>query len=214
MRATANSQSLARNNTNSLRFSQLLRPAAENNGEYKASKRVVSSPTTSNGKIRSIDDMIQGGFFDNENKAYETCSYCNKSLQNLGPNNDPMIKHAQWLLHCVHARQSDDDELYHKTQESKQGMFVHYIFYDKFFISFLLERARGDVLKGSGVIFNNNSTRYSRQLPIRDENILSRLIAARLDLPISRCLLNQNLKLSVLSRILENRLQLKRKLNN
>jgi len=79
---------------------------------------------------------------------------------------------------------------------------------------FLLERARGDVSKGSGIMFNNNSTRNSRQLPTRDKNILSRLIAARLDLPISKRLLNQNLKLSVLSRILENRLQLKRKLNN
>jgi hypothetical protein len=44
-----------------------------------------------------------------------------------------------------------------------------------------------------------------------DEKLLSRLVAARLDLPISQRLLNQNFKLSVIKRCWEDQLQLKRK---
>jgi len=44
-----------------------------------------------------------------------------------------------------------------------------------------------------------------------DEKLLSRLVAARLDLPNSQRLLNQNFKLSVIKRCWEDQLQLKRK---
>jgi hypothetical protein len=127
-------------NNHSLQFSEFLRPTAQNNGNRGVRKPVTVSSTTSNGKKRSITDMILGRLFNTDSKAVEACSYCSKSLQNLDLVYDPTIKHAQWLLHCAHTEQEDDDELYHKTEESKQvkqGIFVYYIFYDKFFISLL-----------------------------------------------------------------------------
>jgi hypothetical protein len=81
-----------------------------------------------------------------------------------------------------------------------------------FFFSFL-ERARANELRekaGSGVGTNTNPTTNSRQLLIPDESTLSRLVAARLDLPISQRLLDQNFKLSIIKRCWEDQLRLKR----
>jgi hypothetical protein len=61
---------------------------------------------------------------------------------------------------------------------------------------------------------NTNVTTNSRQLLIPDESTLSRLVAARLDLPISQRLLDQNFKLSIIKRCWEDQLRLKRKLQN
>jgi len=61
---------------------------------------------------------------------------------------------------------------------------------------------------------NTNVTTNSRQLLIPDESTLSRLVAARLDLPISQRLLDQNFKLSIIKRCWEDQLRLKRKLEN
>jgi hypothetical protein len=109
-----------------LPLSEFIRPLAQDNRTNGIRKPVTVSSTTPNDKRLSIDDLILGGFFNTDSKAVETCSYCNKSLQHLGSNNDPMIKHALWLLHCAHAKKlNDDDALSHKTQESKQSMFVN-----------------------------------------------------------------------------------------
>ena len=59
---------------------------------------------------------------------------------------------------------------------------------------------------------NNNSTMNRGQLLIPNKKTLSKLVAARLDLPISQRLLNQNFKLSVIKRCWKDQLRLKRKL--
>ncbi len=61
---------------------------------------------------------------------------------------------------------------------------------------------------------NTPVTTNSRQLLIPDESTLSRLVAARLDLPISQRLLDQGFKLSIIKRCWEDQLRLKRKLKN
>jgi hypothetical protein len=57
---------------------------------------------------------------------------------------------------------------------------------------------------------NNSSASNNARLDVSDERMLSRLVAARLDLPISQRLLGQNFKLSVIKRCWEDQLQLKR----
>ena len=64
----------------------------------------------------------------------------------------------------------------------------------------------------SGITVNISTTTNSRQLLIPDESTLSRLVAARLDLPISQRLLDQNFKLSIIKRCWEDQLRLKRQL--
>jgi len=79
------------------------------------------------------------------------------------------------------------------------------------------ERARANELRdkaGSGVMSNTNVTTNSGQLLIPDESTLSRLVAARLDLPISQRLLDVNVKLSIIKRCWEDQLRLKSKLKN
>jgi len=49
-----------------------------------------------------------------------------------------------------------------------------------------------------------------RQLLVPDESTLSRLVAARLDLPISQRLLDKYFKLSIIKRCWEDQLRLKR----
>jgi hypothetical protein len=74
-----------------------------------------------------------------------------------------------------------------------------------------IERARASEAKdkvGSAV---NGTTANTRQLLIPDESTLSRLVAARLDLPISQRLLSSNFKLSIIKRCFEDQLRLKRK---
>jgi hypothetical protein len=56
---------------------------------------------------------------------------------------------------------------------------------------------------------SNSATTNSRQLLIPDESTLSRLVAARLDLPVSQRLLNKNFKLSIIKRCFEDQLRLK-----
>ncbi|CAF2117536.1 unnamed protein product [Rotaria magnacalcarata] len=163
-------------------------------------KRHASYATWPIEDLPPVDDLVRAGFFYTGTKTIVTCFYCNGSLQNWGPNHNPMIEHARWLPHCAYARQLCGEELYRKIQESKRAQ---------------QERARANESNGGTVhneLPNSNTpppTTNSRQLLIPDESTLSRLVAARLDLPISQWLLDQNFKLSVIKRCWEDQLRLK-----
>ncbi|CAF4734961.1 unnamed protein product, partial [Rotaria sp. Silwood1] len=49
-----------------------------------------------------------------------TCFWCNGSLQNWRPNNNPLIEHVHWFPYCAYAKQFCGEELYSKIQESKR----------------------------------------------------------------------------------------------
>ena len=80
----------------------------------------------------------------------------------------------------------------------------------------ILERAKANELReratvsGTANTTGAATTNNNRQLLIPDESTLSRLVAARLDLPISQRLLDQNFKLSIIKRCWEDQLRLKR----
>jgi hypothetical protein len=57
-----------------------------------------------------------------------------------------------------------------------------------------------------------STTTNNRQLRIPDTSTFSRLVAARLDLPVTQRLLQQGFKLSIIKRCWENQLGRKRKL--
>jgi hypothetical protein len=81
----------------------------------------------------------------------------------------------------------------------------------------LIERARATESKdktGSSGLTTSNVASNNRQLLIPDESTLSRLVAARLDLPISQTLLSKHFKLSIIKRCWEDQLRLKRELKN
>lgn len=65
---------------------------------------------------------------------------------------------------------------------------------------------------GSYNTLDTNPSVYNTQLSTIDEITLSKFVAARLDLPVTKRLLDQNVKLSMIKQCWEVQLQIKRKL--
>jgi baculoviral IAP repeat-containing protein 2/3 len=165
--ATANSHSLTVHNHDPLRSNEIVHTAACNPAYTEIPKRQASFATWPAENLPSVDDLVRAGFFYTGTKTIVTCFYCNGSLQNWGPNDNPMIEHARWFPHCAYAKQLCGDELYRKIQESKRAQ---------------QERAKATESKeksGSTPMITTNTNTNSRQLHIPDESTLSRLVAAR-----------------------------------
>jgi hypothetical protein len=147
--AASGSHPLPSNNFDQFRCSEFVLTAACNAMYSELPKRNASFATWPNENLPSVDDLVKAGFFYTGTKNIVTCFYCNGSLQNWGPNDNPTIEHARWFPHCAYAKQLCGDELYRKIQESKraqQGLFEHYNFNQniilikiKFFIQNVLE---------------------------------------------------------------------------
>ncbi|CAF2473108.1 unnamed protein product [Rotaria sp. Silwood2] len=185
------------NNLGPLRSNDIVFTASCNPAYSDISKRHASFETWPNEGLPPVNDLVRAGFFYTGAKTIVTCFYCNGSLQNWGPNDNPMIEHARWFPQCTYARQLCGEELYHKIQESQRAP---------------QERARTVKINeraGSPGIFNTNLTTNSQQLLILNKRTLLKLVAARLDLPMSQRLLNQNFKLSIIKRCWKDQLRIK-----
>ena len=68
-----------------------------------------------------VEKLVKAGFFYSGTSNIVTCFYCNGSLQNWGPKDDPKIEHARWFPNCAYAKQLCGEELYRKIQISKQA---------------------------------------------------------------------------------------------
>jgi hypothetical protein len=95
--------------------------AACNTNYIEIPKRYASFANWPNENLPPVDDLVRAGFFFTGTKTIVTCFYCNGSLQNWGPNDNPMIEHARWFPHCAYAKQLCGAELYRKIQESKRA---------------------------------------------------------------------------------------------
>ncbi|CAF4528491.1 unnamed protein product, partial [Rotaria sp. Silwood2] len=179
--------------SNVLRFNEIAQASAFHRAYVEISKRLSSFNSWPQEDLPSVDDLVRAGFFYTGSKTIVTCFYCNGSLQNWGPKDNPLIEHVRWFPLCAYAKQLCDDELYRKVQESKR---------------IRQECAETNETERNENFSNNHRTNNS-QLMIPDENTLSRFVAARLDLPISQSLLNRNFKLSVIKRCWEDQLRLK-----
>jgi hypothetical protein len=116
----------ATNNLDQFRCNEFVPTAACNVAYSELPKRTASFATWTTENLPSVDDLVKAGFFYTGTKSIVTCFYCNGSLQNWGPNDNPTIEHARWFPHCAYAKQLCGDELYRKIQESKraqQGLF-------------------------------------------------------------------------------------------
>jgi hypothetical protein len=95
--------------------------AACNTNYIEIPKRYASFATWPNENLPPVDDLVRAGFFFTGTKTIVTCFYCNGSLQNWGPNDNPMIEHARWFPNCPYAKQLCGAELYRQIQESKRA---------------------------------------------------------------------------------------------
>ena len=78
--------------------------AACNPSYAESSKRHASFATWPNENLPSVDDLVRAGCLYTGTKSMVTCFYCNGSLQNWGPNDNPMIEHARWFPNCAYAK--------------------------------------------------------------------------------------------------------------
>ncbi|CAF1481102.1 unnamed protein product [Rotaria sp. Silwood1] len=186
MKVASNSLSFASNNLDPFRSNDIILPTLCNPAYLEESERLASFSTWPNEDLLSIDDFVRAGFFYTGTTTIVTCFYCNGSLQSLGPNDNPMTEHARWFPHCAYARQLCNDDLYQcvRTDDIKESTDI------------------------SGTL-STDLTTNSRQLLISDESTLSRLVAARLDLPVSQRLLRQNFDVSIIKRCWEDQLRIK-----
>ncbi|CAF1387990.1 unnamed protein product [Rotaria sp. Silwood1] len=172
-------------------------PKSSQNPEYsEIPKRLSSFDNWPSENLPSVDDLVQAGFFYTGKKTIVTCFYCNGSFQSFGPKDNPMIEHARWFPHCAYARQLCGDDLYRRVQES--------------------QRPRQEGPKANEWRENNSESRSdtntltnNRLLLIPNDDILSRLVTARLNLPISQRLINENFTLPIVKRCWEDQLRIK-----
>ena len=108
-------------NLDPLRSHEIVSTAACNPAYTELPKRHASFASWPPEDLPSVDDLVRAGFFYTGSKTIVTCFYCNGSLQNWGPNDNPMIEHARWFPHCPYAKQLCGDDLYRKIQESKRA---------------------------------------------------------------------------------------------
>lgn len=129
--AATGSQSSTSNGLDQFRCNEFVHTAACNVAYSELPKRTASFNAWPGENMPPVDDLVKAGFFFTGTKNIVTCFYCNGSLQNWGPNDNPTIEHARWFPHCAYAKQLCGDELYRKIQESKraqQGLFNYYDF--------------------------------------------------------------------------------------
>jgi baculoviral IAP repeat-containing protein 2/3 len=126
--AASSNHSLTSNNLDQLRSNEIVFTAACNPAYTEIPKRYASFATWPTADLPPVDDLVRAGYFYTGTKTIVTCFHCNGSLQNWGPNDNPMIEHARWFPHCAYAKQLCGDDLYREIQESKraqQGIFEH-----------------------------------------------------------------------------------------
>jgi len=71
-----------------------------------------------------VADLVRAGFFFTGVANTVTCFCCNSSLNNWGPNDNPMIDHARWFPQCIYAKHLCGDELYRKIQMLKKNQIL------------------------------------------------------------------------------------------
>ena len=105
---------------NRLRKNEIAPASAYHTAYIEIPKRYASFAKWPTDPLPSVDDFVRSGFFYTGMKTIVTCFYCNGSLQNWGPDDDPTIEHARWFPYCAYAKQLCGDKLYRKIQESKR----------------------------------------------------------------------------------------------
>ena len=67
------------------------------------------------------NEFSKAGFFISTTPLVK-CFYCNGSLQNLDPIEDPIVEHARWFPKCLYVRQLKGDEYIEQVRERYKDM--------------------------------------------------------------------------------------------
>ncbi|CAM4843224.1 unnamed protein product [Rotaria magnacalcarata] len=190
---STNNQTLDTSSTLQHPFEQIVSTAPIHPEYSEITQRQQSFTIWSHESAPPVDELVRAGFFYTGIDNNLTCFYCGGSFQNWNINNNPITEHARCFPHCQHAKQLCEDDLHRKSEETKT------VLQDRDTVNRSNEGDRSD----------NVSLSNRCRLHVNDPNMLSRFVAARLDLSSSQRLLNQKFKLSVIKRCWEDQLQLK-----
>ncbi|CAF1380792.1 unnamed protein product [Rotaria sordida] len=102
------------------RFREIVHKSAYHSDYMEILKRQASFHSWPQEQIPPVDDLVQAGFFYTGLRTIVTCFYCNGSLQNWSPKDNPLVEHVRWFPFCAYAKQLCGDELYRKIQDLKQ----------------------------------------------------------------------------------------------
>ncbi|CAF0990961.1 unnamed protein product [Adineta steineri] len=183
--------------------------------------------------------MIQAGFFSCNVDDRVICIYCNLICQQWTPHtDDPSEVHKTLSPNCIYVAAnlirpaasstiivnensaSASSNIHSSTSSSHDPLTSNEIIFTNTSHSADTEiskqsqqkHAKENELKGRtfiGISSNSTLTINSQHLSIPDESTLSRLVAARLELPISQRLLDKKIRLSIIKRCWEDQLRLK-----
>ena len=147
--------------------------------------------------IPSSEQMIEAGFFNCNMGDRVICLCCNLICQQwTSHTDDPWEVHKTLSPNCI----------YVKAKLIRPSASSILIINENSF----LERARPNESRNGSTSVNHNTTTNGRPSLVLDESTLSRLVAARLDLPISQRLLKENFSPSIIKKCWEDQLRLKR----
>ena len=193
-------------NSGTLRCNSIVTTNACHPRQAEIPRRHASFASWVSENVPAVDDLVRAGFFYTGTQTIVTCFFCNGSLQNWGPKDNPMVEHARWFPHCAYIKQLCGSRLYQQIRDAQRTHKGLTSFFDSVPVEYsdALDEREADT-KNESLQSNGNSNR----LAITDESMLSRLVAARLDLPISQRLLNQNFTLSIIKRCWEDQLRLR-----
>lgn len=184
--------------------------------EYKEIwKRQQSFSETTHLNSASVDELARAGFFHTGEGDRVTCFYCGGSLRELSAQKKPIQEHVRHFPHCRYARSSCSEEEYQKIRRETclQPRLFTTIGVITVKLVFLLPldqyTGRQWLEKASNKLSETDELSLNRLLSLPDEGQLDRLVAARLDLPISQMLLKKNFPLHLLKRGWEDQLRLK-----
>ncbi|CAF1343543.1 unnamed protein product [Rotaria sp. Silwood1] len=125
-RARLSTSTLNENTNNSAatadlsRFREIMQTSPCHSVYMEISKRQASFHSWPQESLPSVDDLVRAGFFYTGSNTIVTCFYCDGSLQNWDPKDNPLIEHLRWFPFCAYAKQLCDDELYRKIQKLKR----------------------------------------------------------------------------------------------
>jgi hypothetical protein len=125
---TTNNHSSTSANPEPLRSNEIVLTATCHPCYADLSKRHASFATWPNRNLPSVDDLIRAGFFYTGTGIVVTCFYCNGSLENWHPDDNPLVEHTRWFPSCAYAKKLREDDIYRKSQAAKrtsQGLFEH-----------------------------------------------------------------------------------------
>lgn len=108
------------NSLESLHYGSIASASPHNSTYSELTKREASFTNWPSEGLPTVEDLIRAGFFYSGVRTTVTCFYCNGSLHEWSPEDQPIVKHVLSFPQCTYIKQVCGEEKYHKIQEENK----------------------------------------------------------------------------------------------